>query len=245
MKKGIYLLPHLFTSANLLCGFLSMIAVSNGQYTRAALAILIAVGLDCLDGKVARLTNSASAFGVEYDSLADLLSFGMAPGWLLYDWLLRPFGLFGGVAAFLFVICGALRLARFNVQAAGVQKYTFTGLPIPMAASVIASAVLLGQQIAGDMPIVEPDHPIGFVLAIYGLAFLMVSKFRYRSFKRVHIKRAWSFPLLLGGGGTLIVFALIPEISLFVFFLSYALSGPVETLLRRKKPKENVLPAEQ
>ena len=141
MKKSLYLLPNLFTSANLLFGFLSMIAASNGQYNQAALAILVAVGLDAVDGKVARMTNSASAFGLEYDSLADLLSFGMAPGWLLYNWFLSSLGLFGWLAAFLFVVCGALRLARFNVQASHVQRYVFTGLPIPAAASVVAAAL--------------------------------------------------------------------------------------------------------
>ena len=139
MKKSKYLLPNLFTSANLVSGFLSMIAAHNGQYAHAALVILLAAGLDCLDGKVARLTGSSSAFGVEYDSLADLLSFGMAPGWLLYTWALRSLSPFDWLPAFAFVICGALRLARFNVQATGVQKYTFTGLPIPAAASMVVA----------------------------------------------------------------------------------------------------------
>jgi CDP-diacylglycerol--serine O-phosphatidyltransferase len=148
MKKSIYLLPNIFTTGNLLCGFSSIVASINGHYLQAAIAILIAVGLDYLDGKVARLTNSASAFGLEYDSLADLLSFGMAPGLLLYAWMLRSFGPFGWLAAFLFVICGALRLARFNVQAMGVQKFTFTGLPIPAAAGVLASMVLVGRHLS-------------------------------------------------------------------------------------------------
>jgi len=189
MKKGKYLLPNLFTSANLVSGFFSMIAAHNGQYTYAALMIMLAAGLDCLDGKVARLTGSSSAFGVEYDSLADLLSFGMAPGWLLYTWALYSLSPFGWLAAFAFVICGALRLARFNVQATGVQKYTFTGLPIPAAASVVASAVLLIQH-CEDLPgSVDTDHPLVIVLAVYTLALLMVSNFKYRSFKRWHWRR--------------------------------------------------------
>lgn len=247
MKKGKYLLPNLFTSANLVCGFLSMIAAHNGRYTHAALWILLAAGLDCLDGKVARLTGSSSAFGVEYDSLADLLSFGMAPGWLLYTWALRSLSPFGWLAAFAFVICGALRLARFNVQATGVQKYTFTGLPIPAAASVVASAVLLPiQHLYEDLPgSVDADHPLVIVLAVYTLALLMVSNFKYRSFKRWRWRRQWPLPLLAGG----ILFSTVlvrgPEITLFSLFLGYALSGPVETLLWRKKPKENVIPVEQ
>lgn len=245
MRKSLYLLPNLFTSANLLCGFLSMIAASNGQYTQAALAILVAVGLDAVDGKVARMTNSASAFGLEYDSLADLLSFGMAPGWLLYNWFLGSLSLFGWLAAFLFVVCGALRLARFNVQASHAQRYVFTGLPIPAAASVVAAATLLGHDATSHVHVLNTDQPLGLVLAIYTLAFLMVSNVRYRSFKKIRIKRIWSLPLVVGGTFVLIMLALMPELSLFLLSLSYALSGPVEALIRRKKPEEDVIPAEQ
>jgi CDP-diacylglycerol--serine O-phosphatidyltransferase len=244
MKKGIYLLPNLFTTGNLLCGFSSIVASINEQYIQAAVAILIAVGLDYLDGKVARMTNSSTAFGIEYDSLADLLSFGMAPGLLLYAWTLRSFGHFGWLAAFLFVICGALRLARFNVQATGVQKYAFTGLPIPAAAGVLASAVLLGRHY-GDIHGIDADRPLFIVLAVYALAFLMVSHFRYRSFKRLRLKRPWSFHYLGGAALAIVVIAIMPEVSLFLMFFCYALSGPVETLLRRRKPKEEALPAEQ
>lgn len=247
MIKGKYLLPNLFTSANLVCGFLSMIAAHNGQYTHAALVILVAAALDCLDGKVARLTNSSSAFGVEYDSLADLLSFGMAPGWLLYTWALRFLSPFGWLAAFAFVICGALRLARFNVQAAGVQKYTFTGLPIPAAASTVATAVLLVQHLYENMPgNIDVDYPLVLVLAVYALSLLMVSNCRYRSFKtHARWRRAWPLPLVAGAILVTLVLAYGPELTLFLLFLGYALSGPLETLVRRKKPKENVLPAEQ
>jgi CDP-diacylglycerol--serine O-phosphatidyltransferase len=245
MKKGIYLLPNLFTTGNLLCGFSSIIAAINDQYAQAAVIILIAVCLDYLDGKVARLTNSSSAFGLEYDSLADLLSFGMAPGLLLYAWTLRSFGPLGWLAAFLFVICGALRLARFNVQATGVQKYTFTGLPIPAAAGVLASAVLLGRQLYGDFHGVDAERPLFIILAVYALAFLMVSNFRYRSFKRFRLTRSRPVQYLVGGALALVVIVLVPEIALFLVFFGYALSGPVETLLRRKKSKEDALPAEQ
>lgn len=245
MNKGKYLLPNLLTSANLVCGFLSMIAAHSGQYTYAALLILFAAGLDCVDGKVARLTGASSAFGVEYDSLADLLSFGMAPGWLLYTWALSSLSPFGWLAAFAFVICGALRLARFNVQAAGVQKYTFTGLPIPAAASVVVSAVLLLERLYADLPgSIDADHPLVLVLAVYTLALLMVSNCKYRSFKRVRLGRRWSLPLL---GVSVILGAVLiygPELAMFALFLAYALSGPLEALVRRKKPQENVLPAE-
>jgi CDP-diacylglycerol--serine O-phosphatidyltransferase len=245
MKKSIYLLPNIFTTGNLLCGFSSIVASINGHYVQAAIAILIAVGLDYLDGKVARLTNSSSAFGLEYDSLADLLSFGMAPGLLLYAWTLRSFGPFGWLAAFLFVICGALRLARFNVQATDIQKFTFTGLPIPAAAGVLASTVLVGRHLYGDFPTVDTDRHLVIMLAVYALAFLMVSHFRYRSFKRFHVKRSRSWHYLGVGAFVLIVVALMPDVALFLMFFAYALSGPVEALLRRRKSKEEVLPAEQ
>jgi CDP-diacylglycerol--serine O-phosphatidyltransferase len=150
------------------------------------------------------------------------------------------------LAAFAFVICGALRLARFNVQAAGIQKYVFTGLPIPAAASVVASAVLLIQHLYEDLPgSVDMDHPLVIVLAVYTLALLMVSNFRYRSFKRLHWRRRWPLPLLAGGILISTVLVCGPELTLFLLSLGYALSGPVETLLRRKKSEETVLPAEQ
>jgi CDP-diacylglycerol--serine O-phosphatidyltransferase len=245
MKKSIYLLPNIFTTGNLLCGFSSIVASINEHYVQAAMAILIAVGLDYLDGKVARLTNSSSAFGLEYDSLADLLSFGMAPGLLLYAWALRSFGPFGWLAAFLFVICGALRLARFNVQAMSVQKFTFTGLPIPAAAGVLASMVLVGRHLYGDLPTVDTDRPLVIMLAVYALAFLMVSNFRYRSFKRFRLKRSSSWRYLGVAALAITVIALVPDVALCLMFFAYALSGPVEALLRRRKPKEEVLPAEQ
>lgn len=244
MKKGIYLIPNLFTTGNLLCGFSSVIASINGHYVQAAVIILIAVVLDCLDGKVARLTNSSSAFGVEYDSLADLLSFGMAPGLLLYAWTLRLFGHFGWLAAFLFVICGALRLARFNVQAMSVQRSNFIGLPIPAAAGVIASAVLLMQQLYGDFDGIDPERLVSIVLAVYVLALLMVSSFKYRSFKQLRLRRVRPLPLCVGVGLACLMIGFMPALTLFLLFCVYALSGPVEALMRRKKSKEEVITAE-
>ena len=244
MKKGIYLLPNLFTTGNLLCGFASVIASINGQYIQAASAILIAFLLDCLDGKVARMTNSASAFGVEYDSLADLLSFGVAPGLLLYAWALRPFGPLGWITACVFVLCGALRLARFNVQAETVQKSTFVGLPIPAAAGVIASAVLLSQQLYGDLDSVEPGPPLSMVLAVYGLALLMISNVKYRSFKRLRLRRTRPVYLLMGLGVAIVVIVSSPALALFLVFFGYTLSGPIGALLRWKKPKDEVATAE-
>ena len=145
MKKGIYILPNLFTLGNMLCGFYSIISTIEGRFHHAAVAIFIAALADGLDGKIARLTKTCSRFGVEFDSLADLVSFGVAPALLIYIWALRPYQRVGWLAAFLFVICGALRLARFNVQVYTSENKYFTGLPIPAAATTIASFVLLHQ----------------------------------------------------------------------------------------------------
>jgi len=245
MKKGIYLLPNLFTTGNLLCGFSSVIASINGHYIQAALIILIAVVLDTLDGKVARMTNASSAFGLEYDSLADLLSFGMAPGLLVYAWSLHFFGLWGWVAAFAFVICGALRLARFNVQALTIQRSAFIGLPIPAAAGVMASSVLLFQQLYGDLDIVDPNRPLPTIFMACVLALLMVSNVKYRSFKHLRRQRVRPVHLLLVVGCAIPIMATMPALAVFLMFFGYALSGPIEALMRRKKSKDEVVTAEQ
>jgi CDP-diacylglycerol--serine O-phosphatidyltransferase len=143
MKRGIYILPNLFTTGNLLCGFWAIISVFQEKYFYSAVAILTASVFDILDGKVARLSGATSKFGVQYDSLADLISFGITPAVLAYSWALRPYGRFGWLAAFLFVVCGALRLARFNIQSASGEVKYFKGLPIPAAASMIALTILL------------------------------------------------------------------------------------------------------
>src|SRR3990167_6074066 len=143
IKKGIFLLPNLITSASLFGGFYSIIASLDGEFNKAAIAIIVSAVLDGLDGRIARLTRSTSKFGVEYDSLADLVAFGLAPGILIFTWALRPFGKYGWLAAFLYVVCGALRLARFNVQITTIESKRFNGLPIPAAAAMVASTVLL------------------------------------------------------------------------------------------------------
>ncbi|NTW99850.1 MAG: CDP-diacylglycerol--serine O-phosphatidyltransferase [Geobacteraceae bacterium] len=146
MRKGIYILPNLFTTGSMFAGFYGMIAGINGDYRTAAICILVSAVFDGLDGKVARATGTTSKFGVEYDSLADLVAFGVAPGLIMYFWALKPFGRLGWLAAFLFVVCGALRLARFNVQVETVESKRFVGLPIPAAASMVASTVLFFQH---------------------------------------------------------------------------------------------------
>lgn len=218
---------------NLFCGFYATIAVINEKFSLAAVAILLAVFFDALDGIVARFTRSCTDFGVEYDSLADLISFGIAPGLLLYWWALKPFGRIGWMAAFLFVICGALRLARFNVMSRYGSNKTFTGLPIPAAAGVIASIVIMSR----DFFVVGETNPLMIALISYFLAFLMVSNFKYRSFKHLHLKTKKSFSILVFTTLLVFVVALIPEIMLFAIFIAYALSGPSERALIYGKDK--------
>ena len=179
LRKGVYLLPNLFTTGTLFAGFYGIISTMNGGYYVAAWFILVSAIFDVLDGKVARLTGTTSRFGVEYDSLADLVAFGVAPGLLMYSWALKPFGKLGWLAAFLYVVCGALRLARFNVQVDTVESKRFLGLPIPAAASMVASCVLLFYHLGGSGSI----RKVSVLILIYVLALLMVSNVRYYSFK--------------------------------------------------------------
>jgi CDP-diacylglycerol--serine O-phosphatidyltransferase len=224
-RRGIYLVPNLLTTGNLFSGFYSLISVFNADYLRAALAILVAMAFDILDGKSARLTKTTSRFGVEYDSLADLVSFGLAPGLLIYSWALSTYGRVGWVAAFLFVVCGALRLARFNVQVGTSESKHFLGLPIPAAAGVIASLVVLDHHILRMGTEIKPMLILGL---IYTLAFLMVSTFRYRSFKDFHLRGRKPFHVLVSAVLVLIILAAEPQILLFVLFAGYALSGVIE-----------------
>jgi CDP-diacylglycerol--serine O-phosphatidyltransferase len=225
IKKGIYLIPNLLTTGNMFSGFYSIIASLGGEYIYAAVAILIAVVFDGLDGKVARMTKSTSRFGIEYDSLADLVSFGMAPALLIYSWALNSYGWLGWVAAFLLVVFGALRLARFNVQVGTVESKHFIGLPIPAAASVIATTVILDQHFLG---MGREIRPLVILLITYLMAFLMVSTIRYRSFKDFNLQERKPFRVLVGAVLILIAIVAQPQAMVFLIFVLYALSGVVE-----------------
>jgi CDP-diacylglycerol--serine O-phosphatidyltransferase len=240
-KKGIYVLPNLFTSASLFCGFYAIVAAIQGRYESAAIAVLISCLLDGLDGKVARFTNTTSHFGTEYDSLSDLVAFGVAPGILAFQWALDPFGRLGWLASFTYVICGALRLARFNVQKATVEARYFKGLPIPAAASFIASLILFTSALG----VPTDSRHILFIVLIYILSFLMVSTINYFSFKEVDLKKRKPFNVLVGAILILIVIAYKPRIMLFLILLSYAASGPVSSVRRyRKRRFQRKSPAE-
>ena len=226
--KSAYIFPNLLTAGNLFAGFYAIVAAMNLKFEYAAVAIIIAAFMDGLDGKVARLTGTSSRFGVEFDSLADLVSFGVAPAILIYVWELRGFKRIGWVAAFLFVACGALRLARFNVQAASTEKRWFTGMPIPMAGGTLAVTVLFFHHMhAGG----RATSGIPFVLLTYLLSFLMVSTVRYRSFKQLETKPHRAFYLMVSVIILISLVAIHPQISLFSLAVLYLLSGPVEPLV--------------
>jgi CDP-diacylglycerol--serine O-phosphatidyltransferase len=226
LEKGIYILPNLFTSFNLFCGFYAIISSINGKYTAAAIAVLIAVLFDVLDGKVARATNTTSRFGVEYDSLADLVSFGLAPGIMIYLWALKPFGRLGWLAAFLFMACGALRLARFNAQAGTSNSDYFTGLPIPAAAAMSATTLLLYRKLGmgGD------ENPVLILAMLYILSFLMVSTLKYYSFKKPGLFSRTNFNVLVTALLILIFIAAQPSVALFLIGLAFVISGPFTTM---------------
>ena len=236
IKKGIYLLPNLITSASLFGGFYSIIASLNEEFHKAAIAIIISAVLDGLDGRIARLTKSTSKFGVEYDSLADLIAFGLAPGILIFTWALQPFGRYGWLAAFLYVVCGALRLARFNIQINTIESKRFNGLPIPAAASLVAATVLIFYHFGYE----DITKHVTILIMVYALAFLMVSNVKYYSFKELNPAQRMPFRLLVGLIFLLIVIAAEPQVMFFILTLGYAVSGPITTLIDKRMKQKTI-----
>jgi len=234
LKKGVYILPNLFTSASLFAGFYSLVATLNGDFLHAAWAVIISMFCDGADGRVARMTRTTSRFGIEYDSLADLVAFGVAPGLLVYEWALRPYGKWGWSAAFLYVICGALRLARYNVQIDNIESVTFNGLPIPVSAGMVVSTVLLLYQFGSTGPV---QH-VAILLLIFVLAILMVSNIKFVSFKEMELRKRKPFTAFLGLVLLLVLFVNEPQIVLFTVSVLYVLHGPIRTLIlwKRKPP---------
>ncbi len=232
IKRGIYVLPNLCTTANLFCGFYSVVAALQMQFVEASVAILAAGIFDFLDGRVARLTHAESEFGIEYDSLVDLASFGLAPGILIYYWSLSGFHRVGWLVAFLFFACGALRLARFNVQIDTVEKNFFQGLPIPSAAYLIATMVIFHDFLFEGL---VPQRSLLVLIMVALLALLMVSTIRYRSFKMVDFQSRRPFFVLVIVVGAIFVIALQPQVMMFAFVLLYVLSGLVEELVTLRR----------
>jgi len=239
--KGSYILPNLFTSLSLLCGFYSILSTFERQFERGSLAILVACVFDMLDGKVARATGSESKFGLEYDSLSDAISFGIAPSVLSYFFVLQGYGRLGFLAAFLFLACGVLRLARFNIQAETVQKRQFLGLPIPAAALMVASSLLFYDWIGRGREFRTLFIPI----AIFVLSFLMVSEVRYPSLKEVKFASRRPFHTSVLAIMALVLALVEPRLVLFSLALGYVLSGPILMVFKRKKEVERVIPSRE
>lgn len=223
-RQAMYLIPNLCTSGNLFCGVFSILSVFNGNHLAAAVAILVAMIFDMLDGKLARLTNSTGQFGVEFDSLADVVSFGVAPGLLIYSFALNGQGMFGVAVMFAYVAMGAVRLARFNATVSSSDSKFFTGLAIPAAAGVIASLVIFDLHITQMGSQVKP---ILILVITLGLAFLMVSTIKYRSFKDLKFRRGQHFTYLVWGILALMLIVAWPQVMIFVIFAGYAVSGPL------------------
>ncbi len=237
-RRGIYLLPNLFTTGGLFAGFYAIISSMQGRFEDAAIAVFIAMLMDGFDGRIARMTNTESAFGAEFDSLADMVSFGIAPALVVFNWALNDQGKLGWLAAFIFVAGGALRLARFNTQLGTADKRYFQGLAIPAAAAVVCGMVWCGEAYA----IYGKDHSllVAVILIISGL--LMVSNFRYLSFKQVDWKEKVPFVAVLALVLAFVMIASEPPLVLFVVFAGYAISGPLVTLwqLREFRSRHNV-----
>jgi CDP-diacylglycerol---serine O-phosphatidyltransferase len=225
----ILVLPSLFTTGNLFCGFYAIIRSFSGEFEWACYAIVFAGIFDVLDGRVARLTKSTSKFGVEYDSIADVVSFGVAPAILAYVWLLQPLGRAGWAAAFFFAACGALRLARFNTISEELPKSYFLGLPIPAAANAVGATYLSLR----DLPVENMDKILMFEL--FALGLLMVSNIRYKSPKDFNIRHKGSFFLLVFALIVLTFLVIRPAPTLIAFFGAYVISGPLREIVVRMR----------
>lgn len=228
-RKGIYLLPNALTTASLFSGFYAIVSAAGGVFDNAAIAIFISMVLDGLDGRVARMTNTQSKFGEEYDSLADMVAFGVAPGFVAFFWSLNGLDKLGWAVTFIFVAGAALRLARFNTQIGSVDKKYFVGLPSPAAAACVAGLVWSFHTF-------EPAAWLTFMtlIVVGGSGVLMVSNVFYHSFKDLDLKGRVPFAAILLVVLILVVVALDPATVLFTGFLVYALSGPVRALFRGK-----------
>ena len=235
--QGIYLLPNLFTTGALFAGFYAIIAAMRGDFENAAVAIFFAMILDGLDGRIARLTNTSSKFGAEYDSLADMVSFGVAPALVMFSWGLEGLGKFGWSTAFIYVACAALRLARFNTQIETADKNYFTGLASPAAAAIIAGTVWVCNDLgwAGSELPRELAVSVGVLTATVG--FFMIANFPYYSFKAIDFRGRVPFVVMIA---VVFVFGLItldPPSVLLAGFVIYALSGPLAQVINWRKKR--------
>lgn len=233
MKKGIYILPNSVTLCGMFAGFFAIISALKGNFSNSAWAIIAAGIFDTLDGWVARITHSTTRFGIELDSLSDVIAFGVAPAALLYTWTLSPFGRVGWVVAFFFTACGALRLARYNIQMGSTEKKHFTGMPIPAAAVIVSALVIFSEEVGW-----QPDRSYLVLFLTIVLSVMMVSTMRFHGVKEINFKRRMPFWILVTIVLVLAVVIMHPEVALFVFASVYLVTGIVENawlLLRNRK----------
>ncbi|MBZ4202235.1 MAG: CDP-diacylglycerol--serine O-phosphatidyltransferase [Methylovulum sp.] len=230
-SRGIYLLPNLFTSGALFSGFYAITSAMNHHFETAVIAIFVAMILDGLDGRVARMTNTQSEFGAQYDSLSDMVSFGVAPALIMYLWAFGDMGRVGLFAAFVHTAGAALRLARFNTQLETADKRYFQGLPSPAAAAIIAGFIWICLEHGYELEVIK--FPALVLTLSTGL--LMVSNFRYSSFKQIDLKGKVPFIAAIAMMLAIAFVMAQPQTMLFLLFLVYAISGPVITLIQRKR----------
>jgi len=240
LRRGIYLLPSLFTVGNMLCGFAAVLYAIHGQLERACWLILLAALLDGLDGRIARLTSSSSEFGREYDSLADVVSFGIAPAVLVYQWGLHEAGRWGWAATFLFLVAGSVRLARFNVKAGVEDRRYFLGLPIPAGAGALALMVLVDPE-----PLVDKPLAIAASFFVFLVSVLMVSTIRYRSFKEWDLRRRLPATAFFLFAVILAVFVFTPLPAMALLCAAYLVGGPAEMLIRKVSRRPAVTPQQK
>ncbi len=237
LKRKIPLLPNFVTTIGLFFGFFSIMFSLKGNFYNAAIMIILAGFIDGIDGRIARATNSTSAFGKEYDSLCDVICFGAAPALMVYLWELSGFGRMGFLASFVYVACGALRLARFNTDTTG-DGTKFTGLPIPVAAVTLASILLIYgtmseyQNIPYAVSFIESIKGVPILAGVFFLAFLMVSTIKYPSFKHVTYIKAHPFQLLVAGVLLLMVIAYQPEIMAFLLAMTFVIGGIILNIIQ-------------
>jgi len=233
--RGIYLLPNLFTTGAMFAGFYAITSAINGRFETAAISIFVAMILDGLDGRVARMTNTQSEFGVQYDSLSDMVSFGVAPALIMYLWAFESMGKLGLFAAFVHTAGGALRLARFNTQVEVADKRYFQGLPSPAAAAILAGGLWISLEYGYQV------ESIKYVVLIFTIStgLLMVSNFRYSSFKEIDLKG--KVPFVVAIMCMLVIGFIMAQAQTILFFLAlgYAISGPVITLLTLRQKRQH------
>jgi CDP-diacylglycerol---serine O-phosphatidyltransferase len=237
MKQGIFILPSLLTLTSIFFSFYSMIASIKGEFLLAGALILAAGFFDGIDGKVARLTKTTTRFGLELDSLADVISFGVAPALLIYIWALAPYGRIGWVSAFVFVACGALRLARFNVQSGNIDPKRFNGLPIPAGAAMVATTVLFFHKFGLN----PADFSTSLLILTFVISFFMVSSIKFHAFKDLTLVKQQPFTSTVAFVLLLALIAAHPLVVPFVLCAGYLVSGPILTLVLRARNKKRRL----